>query len=127
MYRQLELSVPARDFRRILWRTDPKFGSVLLSIRMKATLEHWRMTLLLKWTTFLENRVSDIQDFIGPSNWRHVSSQLNPADVASRGISADKLIDDELWWKGPEFLLHSKETWPTQPSIIMENPPEQRK
>ncbi len=87
----------------------------------------WLNALPLKWTTFIANRVSDIQDVIAPSKWRHVSSQLNPADVASRGTNADKLIDDELWWKGPEFLIHSKEIWPTQPSIVMENPPEQRK
>ncbi len=83
----------------------------------------WLNALLLKWTTFNANLVSDIQDIIAPSNWRHVSSQLNPADIASRGTNADKLIDDELWWKGLKFSF--KETWPTQPPIVMENPPEQ--
>ncbi len=87
----------------------------------------WLNALPLKWTIFIANRVSDIQDVIAPSKCRHVSSQLNSADVASRGTNADNLIDDELGWKGPEFPVHSKENWPTQPSIVMENPPEERK
>ena len=53
--------------------------------------------LPLNWTIFIANRVSDLQDIIAPSNWRHVPSPLNPADITSRGINADKLIDDELW------------------------------
>ena len=87
----------------------------------------WLSALPLKWTTFIANRVSDIQELISPSNWRHVPSQLNPADIASCGTHANKLLTDDLWWKGPEFLVQDKVSWPIQSTSSMENPPEQRK
>ena len=35
----------------------------------------------------------------------------NPADIASRGAGAQELIDNPLWWNGPEFLWSSLEDW----------------
>ena len=73
----------------------------------RTTTLAWLQVLPLKWTRLIGNRVSDNQDIIAPSTWRHISSQLNPADVASHRTNADKFIDIELSWKGPEFLIHS--------------------
>ncbi|XP_058978855.1 uncharacterized protein LOC131802550 [Musca domestica] len=36
------------------------------------------------WSTFVGNRVSEIADNVGQENWRHVDSENNPADIASR-------------------------------------------
>jgi len=33
--------------------------------------------------------------------WRYVSTQQNPADLATRGISVDDYKDKSLWWHGP--------------------------
>ena len=38
-----------------------------------------------RWSTFVANRVAEIQDVIPPSKWSHVPTKLNPADAASRG------------------------------------------
>ena len=35
----------------------------------------------------------------------------NPADIASRDAGAQELIDNPLWWNGPEFLWSSLEDW----------------
>ena len=76
----------------------------------------WIKALQSKWNTFVANRVSDIQTHLPPSHWHHVLTKLNPADVASRGSTADERIKDSLWWHGPEFLRLGLENWPPDPS-----------
>ncbi|XP_045770779.1 uncharacterized protein LOC123871185 isoform X2 [Maniola jurtina] len=44
---------------------------------------------------------------------RHVPTDLNPADMISRGIDAIHLKNSKLWWNGPEFLLREENQWPT--------------
>ncbi|XP_053390683.1 uncharacterized protein LOC128553525 [Mercenaria mercenaria] len=60
---------------------------------------------------FVANRVSEIQDKSVPNQWRHVTSKENSADIASRGMTASELVNCELWWKGPEFLMSAPEKW----------------
>lgn len=43
--------------------------------------------------------------------WRHVSSEENPADLASRWGSVN---GSTLWWNGPEWLAN-REEWPPNP------------
>uniref|UniRef100_A0A8D8RLV6 Endonuclease n=1 Tax=Cacopsylla melanoneura TaxID=428564 RepID=A0A8D8RLV6_9HEMI len=57
-----------------------------------------------KWKTFVANRVSQIHELYDPNIWYHVSSDENPADVASRGISGDLLSKHSMWWHGPHWL-----------------------
>ncbi|CAG5046083.1 unnamed protein product [Parnassius apollo] len=62
-----------------------------------------------KWSTYVRNRVVEILDTIGNHNWYHVKSPENPADSASRGQSLQELKNDELWWKGPDWLRVEEE------------------
>ncbi|GFW69603.1 retrovirus-related Pol polyprotein from transposon 17.6 [Trichonephila clavipes] len=52
-------------------------------------------------------RVSEIQSIFPEENWFHVHGKENPADCASRGVLPSELIDHELWWSGPEWLMTS--------------------
>jgi hypothetical protein len=60
-----------------------------------------------RFHTFVANRVQLIREYTAPSDWRHVGTRENPADLASRGLDASLLMQNELWWKGPEFLQHA--------------------
>ena len=53
---------------------------------------------------FAANRVQEIQKYTSSQCWNHISTQQNPADCASRGLPADKLLQHSLWWQGPEFI-----------------------
>ena len=64
---------------------------------------------------FVANRVGEIQAASSPDQWRYVPTKLNPADLASRGLPAARLITEELWWKGPEFLCTTEDSWPHTP------------
>ncbi|XP_055714803.1 uncharacterized protein LOC129808922, partial [Phlebotomus papatasi] len=61
-----------------------------------------------RWQTFVANRVSEIQNTIPATNWHHVTSKENPADLASRGVSAVDLTQDSLWWNGPSWITSSE-------------------
>ncbi|GFY28751.1 uncharacterized protein TNCV_3441181 [Trichonephila clavipes] len=53
--------------------------------------------------TFVSNRVSQIQELSRDFQWQHVPSELNPADLISRGLDDKTLATSELWFKGPDF------------------------
>ncbi|XP_018402453.1 PREDICTED: uncharacterized protein LOC108779488, partial [Cyphomyrmex costatus] len=66
-----------------------------------------------RWQTFVANRVSEVQRTLPEARWNHVSSKDNPADCASRGLSAEDLSSHSLWWTGPRWLARPSASWPT--------------
>ena len=81
-----------------------------------------------RYHTFVANRVAEIQETTDAKEWRHVPTQDNPADDASRGVSASSL-SDRRWLHGPEFLQFSPERWPATltPRAVSEDDPEVKK
>ncbi|EDW39482.1 GL24558 [Drosophila persimilis] len=85
-------------------------------------------TVVLSWInasstyhTFVANRIAKIQALTNQSQWRHVSSANNAADVLSRGIAASRLADHNLWLYGPLFLHGSRDNWTKAPNIEPSN------
>ena len=86
-------------------------------------------TVVLSWIRnsnkefkqFVENRLLEIRRLAPPELWKYVPTKQNPADIASRGTTATQLVENKLWWNGPEFLIKSNEHWPSQPSNSQED------
>nr|XP_034836350.1 uncharacterized protein LOC117992744 [Maniola hyperantus] len=72
----------------------------------------WLHTNPSKLKTFVANRVVEICETTTPTNWRHVPTNYNPADLISRGTKAGSLLNSQLWWSGPKFLTESESEWP---------------
>jgi ribonuclease HI len=72
-----------------------------------------------RFHTFVANRLQMIHDASSPQQWRHVPTNLNPADLASRGLNAGNKDQDrrklQFWFNGPEFLWQECRSWPEQP------------
>lgn len=64
-----------------------------------------------RFHVFVGNRVQEIREKTSPDQWHYVGTKSNPADIASRGAGAQELIDNSLWWNGPEFLWNSLADW----------------
>ncbi len=64
--------------------------------------------LLKRWEAWLEEL----------PKLEQLTVELNPADDASRGVSADSL---DRWLQGPEFLGQSEDAWPKLPSDMNAN------
>lgn len=70
-------------------------------------------TITLAWLkreaglkVFVHNRVQQIQELSQGWTWGHIKSELNPADILSRGVSPKDLQNNTLWWNGPDLQLN---------------------
>lgn len=59
------------------------------------------------WKTFVSNRVAEIQRITKIEQWNHVAGCDNPADLISRGCTAEVLIQSRSWWYGPDWLINN--------------------
>ncbi|KAH9638504.1 hypothetical protein HF086_007474 [Spodoptera exigua] len=57
-----------------------------------------------KWKPFVANRVKQVTEVMPPNCWQYIKSKENPADCASRGLTASQLKKHDLWWHGPVWL-----------------------
>ena len=67
----------------------------------------------------MANRVTTIIDLSEKFQWHYVSSGLNPADDASRGMSTESFLKSERWLNGPDFLKQPEKSWPRLPEITV--------
>ena len=67
---------------------------------------------------YIANRICTVLvDFTESTQWRHVATDCNPADIPTRTMSPGKLKDCDLWWYGPSFLQLPEADWPKQPML----------
>ena len=55
-----------------------------------------------------------IKENVAKNKWFYVPTSENPTDITTRPLSLQKVIENELWWKGPAFLSHSDNHFPFQ-------------
>ena len=58
-----------------------------------------------RWKTFVANRVAEITTHLPAINWSYIPSKQNPADLISRGASAEEIQNNNLWWTGPVWNI----------------------
>lgn len=54
---------------------------------------------------YVANRINYIREHVEPGKWHHVYTNLNCADIASRGANPYALLNDSSWWNGPPPFL----------------------
>jgi hypothetical protein len=69
-----------------------------------------------KFKPFVAHRVEEIQKSTSPSQWKHLPGAINPADIATRGITSEQLVASETWINGPSFLYSGP--WPEQRHVL---------
>lgn len=72
----------------------------------------WLNAHASRWQSYVAARVRNIQELFDASHWRHVPTKDNPADIASRGVLPSALIENNLWFHGPKWLLFNEPMWP---------------
>ena len=98
-------------------------------------------TICKYWLTQTSRRYKDyvvhrIVDFLEKTNLlhrkallvRYISSEMNAADIGTRGAILKDLDFDSAWQRGLNFLCKPKSEWPEEPGERVNNdPPERRK
>ncbi|XP_065192575.1 uncharacterized protein LOC135823654 [Sycon ciliatum] len=83
---------------------------------------YWVRSLSRKFKVDVGNRISEIQRLSRPAQWQHVPGKENPADLPTRGLSAQQLVERGTWWSGPRFLSFGADQWPKKmiavPSVL---------
>ena len=78
---------------------------------------HWLSTKK-PLSLFVTNRLKEIMT-LERVCFRHVPSEENPADLATRGKAPTEL--SSMWWNGPSWLSKCEQQWPTSKTPIMDN------
>ena len=73
-----------------------------------------------RFHTYVASRVAFIREDSSPSQWRYIDTKSNPADYASRGVTANAFIQNDRWIKGPAFLLGPESEWVNEPECCAE-------
>jgi hypothetical protein len=65
-----------------------------------------------RWKQFVANRVTEIQSLTAPSQWRYCPTGDNPADLMTRGMSAERFLQSQMWLFGPSWLPGPEDEFP---------------
>ena len=57
------------------------------------------------WKQYVLTRVKEIRECTAQDSWRHCPGVQNPADLPSRGMNANELVNEKRWWKGPGISI----------------------
>ena len=96
----------------------------VLKVELDSICAYSDSTIVIAWLgaqprrycIYSAHRIAQTVTLIPTKCWRHVPSEQNPADVVSRGSTAADLIEHDLWWHGPAWLLLDPVNFPVQPT-----------
>ena len=69
-----------------------------------------------RYKLYVSNRIERTIKLMPPEVWHYVPTGMNPADCASRGITAAELLNHPLWWQGPPWLKKDPLVIPPKPT-----------
>ena len=115
------LSIPRMELQAAVMSSEMKLK--IANLFPEATTTFWTdSSNVLYWLQqrkplqlFVNNRVLKILRLTNANDWKHVPGDENPADLSSRGCTILDLVDNELWWNGPKFLVSQE--WPISPLV----------
>ena len=70
---------------------------------------------------YVQNHIQEICQSVPETAWNYCPGAKNPADLPSRGLSGEELVENSLWWNGPEFLRTPDSDWPKSPQVQADN------
>jgi hypothetical protein len=65
-----------------------------------------------RFHVYVARKVAAIREATKPSQWKHIPTDENPADEASRGLTTLQLLKDSKWLIGPEVLWRPEQVIP---------------
>lgn len=118
----------SRWMNRIRTTLQPQLNIVdLYAWSDSAIVLSWLNNPHCSFKVYVSNRAHQINTLVPDCRWRHVKSDENPADCASRGVLPSVLFNLSLYWQGPRFIHDDAATWnESVPSIPISDLPDTR-
>ncbi|KAK3871589.1 hypothetical protein Pcinc_023276 [Petrolisthes cinctipes] len=69
---------------------------------------------------YVKNRVAEIREIQKDYIFSYTNTNSNPADLLSRGVLVNQLLQNTIWFQGPEWLPE-KDQWPQQKPCVVSN------
>ncbi|XP_031551909.1 uncharacterized protein LOC116289173 [Actinia tenebrosa] len=73
-----------------------------------------------RFHVYVGNRVQYIRDRTDPVQWNHIRGKDNPADEASRSMSAKELLNNCRWLRDPDMLWEADVPFFSEPRYLTE-------
>ena len=71
------------------------------------------MVELSIFTTFVANRIGEIQSLTNPDQWKYVCTyRIEPSTLFNKRTDSFEVDGKKSWWKGPKYLQEFDEKWP---------------
>ena len=89
------------------------------------TVIKWYHCTSKELKVFVRNRINLIKRLSGGTPPRYVNTTQNPADLATRGLSANESVSSkefDFWSRGPKFLSEDESTWPVNSEVPYYDP-----
>ena len=80
---------------------------------------YWIRTEHRMWAVFVACRIKEINSLSNFADWKYVRTDLNPADLATRGLKPSELLNNKLWFHGPDFIVTGR----SDPDVDSFHPP----
>ena len=78
------------------------------------TCLQWVRRCSSTWKCFVANKVAEIHGLSKIEDHFWCPGLENPSDRGTRGITVKQLEKETLWFKGPDWLILSRENWPKE-------------
>ena len=102
----------AAQWRDTLYRDLGEVLDAVFLFSDSLTVLNWLTNFIKRFKTYENFRIKGIRALTPLSEWRHVPSKDNPADICSKGLGA---TDTKRWFiyhNGPSFLSLPISSWP---------------
>ena len=70
---------------------------------------------------YVKHRVDEMRQLTAKKDWRFCPGMQNPADLPSRGLTGNEMVDNSTWWCGPQFLQLPEEECPQEEATVDTN------
>ena len=113
--------------KKVLKEIDIKIDEVVLYTDSKVVLGYIQNDSR-RFYVYVANRVQMIRNVSTPGQWNYVDSAANPADLATRDVTANNLSGSQ-WLTGPDFLqgMHPTDKYIHNSIPLDEDDPELRR
>lgn len=132
---EFKLMIPKLELQaaELLSRLSEKVSGILkvnsvFALSDSTIVLAWLKEDINRWSVFVQNRLRKIGKIIPSDRWSYVNTKQNPADLATRGIKVRDLINNRLWFYGPDFLSTKVDfqVMSNSDSVLSRDLPEQR-